>query len=352
MIHATITHVEGNYIFRAGEKTGYESVTFPIPFPFNTQMPIYLDIAANPVELVSKLSVERGDHGNAFIHLVIEPMDSGQDFYLDWVCPLLIVNQLEWSAIPEQSENDLPEDVPSFLSQSFCVQTEDARIKSKAESLMSNDVPQTVRNVLHFIQELKTTADFKYDSLDALEALQHLGSCVSAANLATALLRANGIPARMLATHPTWIPRHQTHYAVEAFVDSEWIAMDPARGKFPDSLCQNPVVAVIDIQAENKSVSRWQYPMWGVPYLSLPEKLTSGDIGYRCPKGGPHRAEVVQDFEGSADLIGKAFAATKGIWQRRTESVVTKSAMHARTRALREASKNQRLGSYMDFLSV
>lgn len=126
--------------------------------------------------------------------------------------------------------------------------------------------------------------------------------------------------------------------------------MDPARGKFPDSLRQNPVVAVIDIQAENKSVSRWQYPIWGVPYLSLPEKLTSGDIGYRCPKGGPHRAEIIQDFEGSADLIREAFAATKGRWIGRTENVVTKSAMHARTRVLKEASKNQRLDDYMDYL--
>lgn len=354
MIHATITHVEGNYIFRAGEKTGHESVVIPIPFPFSTQTPIYLDITADPSELVSKLSVERGNHGNALIHLVIEPMDSGQDFFLDWVCPLFIVNQLEWNAISEQAKSGCPEDVESFLSQSFCVQTENARIKRKAASLRitDNDTLQTVRNVLHFIQEQKPTWDFKYNGFDALEALQHGGSCVSVANLATALLRANGIPARMLATHPTWFGRHQTHYAVEAFVGSEWIAMDPARGKFPDSLCQNPVVSVIDIQAEDKSVSRWQYPMWGVPYLSLPEKFTAGDIGYMCPKGGPHRAEVVQDFEGSADLIGKVFAATKERWGCRTENVVTKSVMHARVKALKEASKNRPLDNYMDFLSV
>lgn len=354
MIRATIAHVEGNYIFRAGEKTGIESVVIPIPFPFSTQTPIYLDIAANPFELVSKLTVEQGNYGNALIRLVIEPMDSGQDFSLDWVCPVFIVNQLDWKQISKQGENDCREEVQTFLSQSSCVQTENARIKSTAASLKSpsNDTLQTIRNVLDFIQEQKTIWDLKYHSFDALEALQHGGSCVSSANLATALLRANGIPARILATHPTWFPRHQTHYAVEAFVESEWIFMDPARGKYPDSLCQNPVVAVIDIQAENKSVSRWQYPIWGVPYLSLPEKLTSGDIGYRCPIGGPHNAEIIQDFEDSADLIQVAFAATKQRWLNFTENVVTGSAMHERAAALRETCANQRLESYMDYVSV
>lgn len=354
MIRATLAQVEGNYIFNAGEKTGHESVLIPIPFPFSTQTPIYLDITANPFELVSKLTVERGNHGNTFIHLVIKPMDSGQDFSLDWVCPVFIVNQLDWREISKQGENNCREGEKSFLSQSSCVQSKNARIKSKAASLKSpiNDIPQTIRNVLDFIQEQKTIWDLKYNGFDALEALQHGGSCISAANLATALLRANGTPARMLATHPTWFPRHQTHYAVEAFVGSEWILMDPARGKFPDTLCQNPVVAVIDIQAENKSVSRWQYPIWGVPYLSLPEKLTSGDIGYRCPTGGPHRAEIIQDFEDSTELMRTAFAATKERWFNYTENVVTGSAMHERAATLREMCTNKRLKSYMDYLSV
>lgn len=128
--------------------------------------------------------------------------------------------------------------------------------------------------------------------------------------------------------------------------------MDPARGNFPDSLCQNPAVSVIEIQAENKPVSRWMYPIWGVPYLSLPEKLTSGDIGYRCPKGGPHSAEIIQDFEESADLIQVAFAATKQRWFNYTEAVVKGAAMHERAAALRESCVNQRLESYIDFLSV
>ena len=334
------------------KKTGYESIIIPIPFPFSTQMPIYLDIAAHPFELVSKLTIERGNHGNAFIQLVLKPMDSGQDFSLDWVCPVFIVNQLDWMEFPKQSESDGLDEVQSFLPQSACVQVKNARLTSKAASLKSpsKDILQTIRNVLDFIQEQKTTWDLKYNGFDALEALQHGGSCVSAANLATALLRGNGIPARMLATHPTWFPRHQTHYAVEAFVGSEWILMDPARGKFPDTLCQNPVVAVIDIQAENKSVSRWQYPIWGVPYLSLPEKLTSGDIGYRCPIGGPHNAEIIQDFQDSADLIRAVFDATKERWFNYTENIVTGSVMHEKAATLKEFCVNHRLESYMDFL--
>ena len=213
MIRATIAHVEGNYVFRASEKTGYESALFLIPFQFSTQTPVYLDIAANPFELVSKLTVEPGDHSNAFIRLVIEPMDSGQDFSLDWVCPVFIVNQLDWKQISKQGEMIAERGVPTFLSQSSCVQAEDEQIISKAVSLNSpsNDTLQTIRNVLDFIQAQKTTWDLKYHSFDALQALQHGGSCVSAANLATALLRANGIPARILATHPAWFPRHQTH---------------------------------------------------------------------------------------------------------------------------------------------
>jgi len=353
MLSATIIYVEGNYIFNAGRKTRYETVIFPIPLLFKTQAPIYLDITANPSELVSKITLERGNHGNTFVHLVTEPMNRGQDLFIDWICPLFIVNQLDQETISKQNGNDFFDDVQSFLRPSFCVQSENAQIKRKATSLKSpdNDIPKTIRNILHFIQELKTKADFNYNRLDALEALQHGGSCVSVANLAAALLRANEIPARILATHPTWFPRHQTHYIVEAFVDSDWIAMDPSRGTFPDSLCKNPVVAVVDIQNEDKSISRWQYPMSGVPYLSLPEKLTPGDIGYRCPKGGPHQARIIRKFEDSPDLIENAFIATRESWSLYIENVAEKPIMPKTPSPLIKAANSQHTTEYLELLS-
>ena len=58
-------------------------------------------------------------------------------------------------------------------------------------------------------------ASGRVDALTATEALTKRGSCTSCANLGAALLRAQGIPARIVAGYPTWCGALQTHYVVE-----------------------------------------------------------------------------------------------------------------------------------------
>ena len=291
MESAFIAHLEGNYILVAGDNMGYENIVFPIPIFCNYQIPISLDINADNPELVSKIALRKRDDSNWIVDLILNPMSAKQELNLDWKCLVLIL---------DNGDNDKStDDVDTYLTSSLCVQSEHPEIQKKAFSLAdpNKDLIKTVKNTLSFLQEVKFKSDGNYKGLDALEALYHGGSCVSAANLTTALLRANGIPARILATHPTWFGRHQTHYIIEAFIqDNGWVSLEPCMNRTPEPPQNNITVSVIRLEDENNSILRWIY--WqGVPYLSLPEKLTSGDIGFKCPPGGPHKAQIIKTIE-------------------------------------------------------
>lgn len=351
MASATISYMEGNYIFVVGQDTSYEEIVFPIPLILDNQVPIYLNLTGNPPELVSNIKLNRRDDTNWVVNLTLSPMKAGQKLDVKWECSIFIMDEGSDEEFLEAGREQY--DSGDYLMSSLCVQSEHSEIQKKAFDLKSHrDAYETITNVLAFLQEIKAKADRDYKSLDALEALYHGGSCVSAANLATALLRANGIPTRILATHPTWFGRHQTHYVMESFVPYKgWIRMDPSVGKIPDLSRNNIIMSIIRLQDENSSHSRWQYPMRGVPYLSLPEKLTSGNIGYMCPRGGPHKALIIRKFEESPDLVGEAFIKTKEKWEHHVKQSTEKSSMIQSPNNLIEASNSQNMMEYLRTLA-
>jgi transglutaminase-like putative cysteine protease len=110
---------------------------------------------------------------------------------------------------------------------------------------------------------------------DAVQALDHMGSCVSSANLAAALLRANGIPARVLGGYPSWASGPmQCHFIVEAFVPGYgWFPLEPTQGRAPVRPSDQVQVSIVPPEYEDlRAVDRTS----GVPgllYLSISETL-------------------------------------------------------------------------------
>jgi transglutaminase-like putative cysteine protease len=185
--------------------------------------------------------------------------------------------------------------------------------------------------------------------LDAVHALDKQGSCTSCANLVAALLRANGIPARILAGYPTWCGALQTHYIVEAFVpDYGWYPIESTRLQAPWAPYQQIEVAIIPPEHEDRSEGR-PFAADGVPYLSLNEypgcdgKFTvwgNVDAARSCD----HGAKVWRAFPPDAPAKDweTALAEANRCWTKWLESPPRLDAQHRLATPLQPASLDAR----------
>src|SRR5688500_10037234 len=137
----------------------------------------------------------------------------------------------------------------------------------------TNDVLETIRRVQEATGTVFRLAQGRGESLTAVEALDKQGSCTSCANLVAAVLRACGVPARIVAGYPSWYGPLQTHYIVEAYVpEYGWYPIESTRGQSPWPNCQQALVAITPPRYEDRSRAGARVGVaGGVPYLSLTE---------------------------------------------------------------------------------
>lgn len=194
---------------------------------------------------------------------------------------------------PLAKEKGGASDFAEWTHSSACVQSDDPEIKSKAEELQSgtDDLETYVRRATEFCAKNKGLPGEKFFSLDAARALKCGGSCTSRANLAAALLRARGIPARTVAHLPAWgRSGFFEHWLVEYWhPKSGWVWVEPTLNKLQPAPNFVVVLAVSNIADEDRAFDPYQirYVMPGAAYLSvleLPAELaqvirTRADLG-------------------------------------------------------------------------
>jgi hypothetical protein len=166
-----------------------------------------------------------------------------------------------------------PEEVRPWLASTRCVEAGDERIRAAAQEIRGQDqsVIGVIKLTLDGLGGIYARQHGNCTELDAVQALDRKGSCTSSANLAAALLRANGIPARILAGYATWYGAHQTHYIVEAWVpDYGWFPFEPTLLQGCWDPWRQIEVAIVPPEFENRSQLR-PGAFGGVPYLSLTE---------------------------------------------------------------------------------
>ncbi len=147
---------------------------------------------------------------------------------------------------------DYPDDVKPFLRLGNKIPTDDAAIKQIAQSLSSQDMIQTVKNVLNFVNSTQSydrekvrilmngtlsTSDMLDFISDPAESLNtNLSFCFERALLATTILRATRVPARTFTNDDlkTWI---QVWLPDIGWVDGEVLCIQPQlQPLFPRSL--------------------------------------------------------------------------------------------------------------------
>lgn len=264
-----------------GHKRG--TITFPIPGPYRGQVPMSFNLQAKPKEALLGYEIKRREDGiNWIAEVKVQPPPKGA--ILSWESLVLIRGE-EKRVLPQHAIETPPDTLP-WLRSTKCVQSDDKEIKTKAQQLSKNvtSVESYVRKVLQFTSTNRGTGK-PFDSLDAKTAMGSGGSCTSKANLAAALLRANGIPARTVSHLPTWMRSYFfEHWLVEYWHPGiGWVWIEPTLDKTQPSSNELVVLAISSRDDEDKCDDpiHLRYLMPGGAYLAgceLSEELEIAEI--------------------------------------------------------------------------
>lgn len=249
---------------------GERDVLLSLPQATVAQVPLTYAITTDPAGAVVGYRFHRRDDANLAMRITL----SGG---------FASVIKIEWSAVVLFGEP--PSAAPlaqpaAYLAATACVQSADAQIKALAEELGKNaaepaDFAAAIQSSLGGFQRVKQPR--------SLDALGHLDSrdrtiCTANANLAAALLRAQGIPARTVAVVPPLSARLEMHRIVEYFDAGRWLAFDPSslQNDIPLAPWQSVVMAITTPADENVAMQPRASSWPGAPYGHELELLGRG----------------------------------------------------------------------------
>lgn len=316
----------GAYQLVASGESAKPTLLIPLPISYREQAPLTYTLAADPPEKLKKARIYRDKPNNYVAEVVLGAMNPDETVKLEW-SSIVLCGPRSFQDVPLKAAmpKKWPKKARPWLRNTRCVQAEHERIQEVAEEIRgdNDDVMAIIDATLKRTAEIYGQQEGRCDELDAVQALEKQGSCTSCANLVAALLRANGIPARILAGYPSWSGPLQTHYIVEAFVpDYGWYPIESTRLLAPWQPYQQIEVAIIPPEYEDQSEQR-SFAAGGVPYLSLTEYPGHDgsfvSIGMLVEKQScDHQAKSWRPFAKSAPAEDwqKAIDAAKGRWKK------------------------------------
>ncbi len=207
-------------------------VTFPVPGTHRNQVPLTFSVESTPAGAIKSWRWRQRDDGlNWLCEVTVEPPAEGAT--IRWLSDVLVMDTPN-IALPRADKPEAPASAGAWLRSTRCVQSADPKIAEQARTLAegTSDVGAYVQRVLDFTSSNRgQDPSAAFTTLDASLALACGGSCTSRANLAAALLRAHGIPARTLAHLPTWAPMLYEHWLVEYWhPGAGWVWIEPTMG--------------------------------------------------------------------------------------------------------------------------
>jgi len=249
-------------------------VLFPVPLSYREQVPLTYELTTDPPGAVAKARIYEDHPGNYVLDARFAPIQIGKRPRVHWTS-LVLVGERSFVDVPERAAIPVtwPGEARPWLKSTYCVQCEDDRIVAAAKPLHegTDDVLEIIRRVERRASRVFREASGRVDELTAVEALDKQGSCTSCANLVAGLLRASGVPARVLSGYPLWSGPLQTHYVVEAYVpEYGWYPIESTMCRSPWQPYQQIEVSIVPPKYEDRSQRRTN-AAGGVPFLSLTE---------------------------------------------------------------------------------
>lgn len=236
------------------------ALQLPLPQDLGGQVPLAFAIVAEPPAAVQAVFVHAEGSSGAIISATLQGR-SGLDVRLQWAAVVLVA---ERKAAAEAAE------AAPWLAASPCAQSEHQEIRALAGRLAPADAAPAALAcaVQQFVRDLQPRHPPK--SLDALGLLAsgQNGICTANANLAAAVLRSRGVPARSLAVVPPIGLRLEMHRTVEWHEDGAWHRFDPSslHQAVPMRATDGIVMAVTSIADEQRGGRPRMSASLGCPY--------------------------------------------------------------------------------------
>lgn len=253
-----VTDVSGGGLLRASAGMTVRgrggAVIFPIPGPTAETSPVSFVLRAVPPTALKGYVVRRREGENWVCEAQVTP-SAGGTASLRWES-LLAVRDAPETPLPRKAI-EAPVAVRGYLAATPVVQADDPQIKAKARELRADgsDVEAFVRRTIAFTSRNEGTGK-PFLSLDAATALGCGGSCTSRANLAAALLRAGGVPARTVSHLPTFAngsPLYE-HWLVEYWHPGVgWTRAETTLGEFRPKASGFAALATASIEDERET---------------------------------------------------------------------------------------------------
>ena len=300
------------------------TILIPLPLAYRDQVPLNFELTVTPREAVQLMDIYADQPGNHVLKLVVSDVPTWKAVDVGYTSTLL-VGPTSFDAVPETAPlpETWPDEAMPWLAATWCADADHERIQALAGEIraQTDDVLEIVRRVEVVTGGIFRSAKGQLENLTAVEALDKQGSCTSCANLVAAVLRACGVPARILAGYPPWYGPLQTHYIVEAYVpEFGWYPIEATMSRSPWPNTYEIHVAIIPPQYEQQEEASVRNTAFGgVPYLSLTEM--PGDTGIIVARPMldearrlDHEARKVRTLQGAPDQWQRAIASAKAVW--------------------------------------
>ncbi|MHC4599425.1 MAG: transglutaminase domain-containing protein [Planctomycetota bacterium] len=278
--HWGIHHVQARYRVEI-EKPGIEQVVIlPLPMERDGQAPLAVEVTTDPPHALKGWKTASRTGPNRVARVTLAGGRKGQEFRLilhGYVLATLRDYKGLDDSLPLTRYKSLPRDVKVWLRSSSIVQARSSGIKKQAKKIQAKTLGELVAGLGRVMGEIEKGYEREFGTRwDAVSGLSERTGCCGAANLAAALLRARGVPARILAGYPAWSSALATHYVVEYYAPGfGWVLYDSASGLDRAHPCRQIHVSEVTLADEKESKKRavvtGQWFWFGVPAHSVTE---------------------------------------------------------------------------------
>jgi hypothetical protein len=274
---------------------------FHVPIPFREQAPVLLQVTCP--QLVDYRFLTK-DPPNLIVAARLTSAYYAELHWTAWV----LVEENSYAGLPSYvpipTPSELPDSVKKWLDETDCCQISAQIVQFKADSLRdtTTNLIKLATDVGRFCATLPAeTTSHEPGACDAVYALQWRAACTGCANAAVALLRANGIPARVLLN--AMVGAMGFHYIIDYYVPGYgWVKMESILGTNPMAP-QDRLVT----QACNPGD---EFPVWKPYGLELDCHTSDSAVHW----GGYDSAGAVLTLSDSSELVDYTIALTDSVF--------------------------------------
>lgn len=286
---------------------GENTVCVSVPILTEDQATLFISVETDPPGYLMDYELKPCTGANTVAEVRLNPIPEGETVELHWTAYILIKAK-DYSSLPKEARvpQTLEPGLEVWRQPQPSIQSSAEEVIEAADRLDSGDgVWKTAEAVLGFMGDLKQRGGVQ----DALNTLRTGGGvCNGYAMLSCALLRARGVPARVLAVIPVGA-KALMHYLVEFHLPGYgWVWLEPSFKKLPHQPTEDVVLGV-HYPGDDGGMGGLEGAAYTTPDVSLlaydPESSETGGL----------EAVRLKEFRADKERSMRAHSETAGLWE-------------------------------------